>query len=398
MILIENTYTYTVDHGDYTVVIEYLFRHECRVHWVSHSLVKGTIQLTIDEETFEVDALQSSPCHVPTRCSLRPSSHYQTRIPKRILQTHETIPSSLLLRNTQRALQLLNPEYTYHFFDAQQRRHFIQRHFEPKVLFAYDTLVPGAFQADLFRYCALYILGGCYVDVKMIPRRSFRHLICSNDEFLLACDYERTNSMEWTVGTSFLNALLCSVPQHSFLLRLIRRVTQNVLHHQQAFLQASRHGTQCILDVTGPTMVYKELSDLVSESQLRWKHIIVNHDETTYTNFQLVDRHTRECIFTKTCLGTSPTEHYSQLWNRQELFFQHQTIREGMDVFVYPHPFPDTFHFDLTNDQLTITRGQDEGWWLKLRIKLIVNGVIRWIDIGRSSGPTKVIDLKSIEE
>ena len=44
--------------------------------------------------------------------------------------------------------------------------HFIKSHFSKRVLYAYDKLIPGAFKADLWRYCIIYINGGIYIDIK----------------------------------------------------------------------------------------------------------------------------------------------------------------------------------------------------------------------------------------
>lgn len=45
-------------------------------------------------------------------------------------------------------------------------REFIYKNFNSDVLKAYDTLIPGAYKADLWRYCVLYVHGGIYVDIK----------------------------------------------------------------------------------------------------------------------------------------------------------------------------------------------------------------------------------------
>ena len=77
-------------------------------------------------------------------------------IPKRIYQTNDStlVP---LHRNkfSTEAWKQLNPEYTYHYFDALDRRKFIETHFDANVCKAYDMLLPGAYQADPFRYCLL---------------------------------------------------------------------------------------------------------------------------------------------------------------------------------------------------------------------------------------------------
>ena len=55
--------------------------------------------------------------------------------------------------------------WEYRFWSDDDAVAFLQTHFPPPVLEAYQALKPGAFKADLFRYCVLLILGGVYADV-----------------------------------------------------------------------------------------------------------------------------------------------------------------------------------------------------------------------------------------
>ena len=55
--------------------------------------------------------------------------------------------------------------WEYKFYSDEAAANFLSTHFPPQVREAYDALKPGAFKADLFRYCALLIHGGVYADV-----------------------------------------------------------------------------------------------------------------------------------------------------------------------------------------------------------------------------------------
>jgi len=59
----------------------------------------------------------------------------------------------------------VNTQWEYKFYTDEESREFLKTHFPIEVLEAYDALLPGAFKADLFRYCALLIHGGIYADV-----------------------------------------------------------------------------------------------------------------------------------------------------------------------------------------------------------------------------------------
>lgn len=58
--------------------------------------------------------------------------------------------------------------WEHKFFSDEASGEFLETHFPPEVKEAYDALTAGAFKADLFRYCVLFIYGGVYADVDVI--------------------------------------------------------------------------------------------------------------------------------------------------------------------------------------------------------------------------------------
>jgi hypothetical protein len=109
------------------------------------------------------------------------------KIPKVIFQTMETHLATVNIRSCIEQVQSLNTEYKYYYFNAYDCRVFIQKHY-PKVLEAYDTLLPGAYKADLWRYCVLHKYGGFYLDSRMYPYLSFDSVITKDTEFMSCID------------------------------------------------------------------------------------------------------------------------------------------------------------------------------------------------------------------
>lgn len=87
-------------------------------------------------------------------------------IPKIVYQTWNTHELPPKMKEINERLKQENPEFQYIIFDDKESREFIRINFDPSVLNAYDSLVPGAFKADLWRYCLLFIKGGIYLDIK----------------------------------------------------------------------------------------------------------------------------------------------------------------------------------------------------------------------------------------
>ena len=81
--------------------------------------------------------------------------------------------------------------WDYRFYDDKSSVEFLQTHFPPEVIEAYDALIPGAFKADLFRYCVLLIYGGVYVDVDVILESNLDLVIDPDIGFMTAVDEVR---------------------------------------------------------------------------------------------------------------------------------------------------------------------------------------------------------------
>lgn len=88
-------------------------------------------------------------------------------IPLHIYQTWHTKEDLLPnMRECVETLKAQNPEFIHHLFDDDDCRDFITDNFSKDVITAYDSLIPGAYKADLWRYCILYKRGGVYMDIK----------------------------------------------------------------------------------------------------------------------------------------------------------------------------------------------------------------------------------------
>ena len=163
----------------------------------------------------------------------------QSLIPKVICQTLNDDIVGEMHSRTVLNLKLLNAEYEYAFFDAPARRKFISQNFHEVVLEVYDGLVSGAFKADVFRYCWLYVNGGVYIDCKMINRVPLRNFIKDDDEIFLCRD---------RIPNAYQNCFIASAPKnqdilkcinecvHRFKLKINKRVSFGSLYHTGPYL------------------------------------------------------------------------------------------------------------------------------------------------------------------
>lgn len=77
-----------------------------------------------------------------------------------------------LLNGAIASVQQCFSTYRYTRHNGESLRAFIEQHFDPDVLSAYDKLRPYAYKADLGRYCLLYQHGGWYADISILMRQA----------------------------------------------------------------------------------------------------------------------------------------------------------------------------------------------------------------------------------
>lgn len=78
--------------------------------------------------------------------------------------------------------------WEYKFYDDDSSRKVLEKHFPPEVLQAYDALKPGAFKADLFRYCVLLIYGGIYADMDVLLESNLDSAVGPDIGFMVPLD------------------------------------------------------------------------------------------------------------------------------------------------------------------------------------------------------------------
>ena len=159
-------------------------------------------------------------------------------IPTNIFQTWHTKSLPPLMARAVNKVRRMNPRFNYQLFDDNDCREFIQTNFpnETGVLHAFDNLVPGAYKADLWRYCVLYKKGGIYIDIKYIPINEFRCIaLTEREHFCLDAD-----------GHCIYNAVMVAAAGNPMLLKAIRKIVENV---KNKFYGGG------ILDPTGPRLL-----------------------------------------------------------------------------------------------------------------------------------------------
>jgi len=116
-----------------------------------------------------------------------------------------------------------NPEFTFYLFDDNDCKNFIRDNFGIKVYEAFENLIPGAYKADLWRYCILYKKGGIYIDIKFHTNNFNLKQLTDNDYFVKDRDghWERNK-----IG--IYNGFIISKSKNPIFLNCINDIIKNV--------------------------------------------------------------------------------------------------------------------------------------------------------------------------
>lgn len=166
-----------------------------------------------------------------------PSSTLSPRIPRKLHQIyiHRTGKMNVELLETCEINRNMNPEFEYHVYSSDDIQRILTE-FAPDIKPLYDSLIPPAFKADLFRYLILYKEGGVYMDCKSSTIRPLRDFIPDNVGFVCFRDI---------LPGCIQNGFLASTPGHPLIKGILDQACANI---------RKRFYGKYTFDITGPSM------------------------------------------------------------------------------------------------------------------------------------------------
>jgi hypothetical protein len=201
----------------------------------------------------------------------RENSQYLQKIPKKIFQTWKTNDVQTPMYNAMNNIINMNPEYEYFFFNNEECRKFIVDNFEQAVVDAYDNILPGAYKADLWRYCVLYIHGGVYLDSKTVLLTSLKTIISPDVDCMICVDRPENY---------LLNGIMMVTARNEYILRLISRAVMNIndgVYDREDWNIKTIYGWHGTFAVTGPYLCGKEFLKFSKMDKIEPKIYIVNN-------------------------------------------------------------------------------------------------------------------------
>ncbi len=228
---------------------------------------------------------------------------YNSVIPLKIYQTWFTKELPPKMKDNVEKLRKDNPEFEYNLFDDKDCRNFIKKYFSDDVLNAFDSLIPGAFKADLWRYCVLYINGGIYLDIKYGCINGFKLIVLTEKEHFCNDWDEKTILNDIGCDEGIYNAIMVCKPKNQILLKAIGRIVENV---------KNKYYGNNPLEPTGPYLL-KEFFTTSQRKNFELNFYKRIHDKyfIRYGLYIILQEYPD---YRKEQKNTSPVEHYNVCW------------------------------------------------------------------------------------
>jgi mannosyltransferase OCH1-like enzyme len=169
-------------------------------------------------------------------------------IPKKIYQSWKSKDLPEKMAQIVQKTKEMNPEYDYELWDDKDCRQFLLDNFGQNYANAFDILIPGAFKCDFWRYAILYINGGVYMDMDMVPEVPFREMLGKDDQFVSIADLESSGFLKMIVNLpGIFQSFIACRPGHPIMKKSLELAFASIVMR--------RTDPATSLSITGPTIV-----------------------------------------------------------------------------------------------------------------------------------------------
>ena len=376
--LIKNKYyikNNNIKNHHFNIVIYYVNENECTIllrNLDDENIQNENIEIQVIIECLEnkkkeiifIDEFTNNYKNIKTNIILQKLEYSIQNIPKNIFQTGPSnIIKNIIHYNSIMSFIDNNPDYSYYYYDNIDCRRFLRTYFDKFVNEAYDILVPGAYKADLLRYCLLYLYGGCYFDCKQILLKPLNNIIKEDDTLLLCKDF---------IEDGILNAVMLCVKNMDLMKIVIDECCNNIINKVKI----------CPLSISGPRFLYNVLIKYVNKSNFILQNFRPEHNKDDYhtdyinNNIKLIANN--DVILYRFYKGYYNNyldkDHYGKLFHNNEIYYKNIIkINMYMTLFVYPNN-DDIYQFNYNEKMknIIIKNISNKSWGYNL-ILLIIN-------------------------
>jgi len=261
-------------------------------------------------------------------------------VPLIIYQTwHSTILPPKMNDCVER-LKLDNPSFEHHLYNDNSCRMFIKNNYDKYVLNAYDQLVPGAYKADLWRYCVLYKTGGIYLDIKFQCEPGFSLIEFTKDKqtFILDRPYGDIsiplevnlsiinspkfydNLSQYTADRiwnnkqiGLYNAIIASVPNNPVMYKCIEQIVKNVKNKKYGYSELYPTGPGLLGEIYFTDKYTSKVKEINYFNSIQGTYIINKNKKilSQYPEYRIEQR-----IYN----NNNKEFYYNELWHKKKIY------------------------------------------------------------------------------
>jgi mannosyltransferase OCH1-like enzyme len=198
-----------------------------------------------------------------------------------------------------------NPEFDYYLFSDADSRAFISANYDARVVKAFDSLRPGAYKSDLWRYCILYKQGGIYFDIKMVPLVPLKNILESHSTVFVKDikNPERLSECVW-------NGLMISPPKNEIFQHCIDEIVESC--EKQLYRRNN-------LDITGPCLLGRKikehaLTDFFNNNVLNLSGDYINYHSIPFFLREYPGYRREQSMFQN-------NKHYTALYSSKQVYY-----------------------------------------------------------------------------
>ena len=232
-------------------------------------------------------------------------------VPLKIFLTWETRNIPINMYNNILLLHKMNPEFDIYLYDENDRLEFITKNFNNNILSAYYSLIPGAYKADLWRYCIIYKYGGVYIDIKY-------HTYIPLLDFINESEFTFTHVASGLCkdsydGNEIQNTFYISSPNNKIFIDTIEEIY---------IKSKNKDYGQNKIDITGPCVLTRNINKIYGKDfdkyvKLRWKY---RNDDNVISIYK---RNTNILVASS----------YIEYRNDQKTFFKNNKIKDYRNAY-----------------------------------------------------------------
>ena len=222
----------------------------------------------------------------------------ETKIPKTIVQSLSSRYVTKSIKKASDSWKNKNPNYNYVFFSDDECADFLKNNYDKSIYETFSKIYYGAYKADFFRYCYLYMKGGIWTDITSVCVEPLDNILDNNPDVDCFLTRDIVSKKRKKCVHGIYNSFMISKPKNPILLNLINHIVKEV----------KKSDNKGLFNITGPSgfgMILnkmlgnekcEKLEDIIYIGDMKIKffdNYIPRWDITSYSFGKVVDKSTK---------------------------------------------------------------------------------------------------------